>query len=136
MPKYLAPGVYVEERSSQPKPIEGVPTSTTGFIGPCHDGPIKRTILVTPPRRLRADVWGAPQATARWRFEASIDKGTQWAVFEPNGEPLWANIRRAVQDFLTNEWRSGGLPGSKAEEAFFVKGDRSTMTQADIDQGG
>jgi phage tail sheath protein FI len=68
-------------------------------------------------------------------LEASIAKGTQWAVFEPNGEPLWANIRRAVEDFLMNEWRSGGLPGSRPEEAFFVKCDRSTMTQADIDQG-
>jgi phage tail sheath protein FI len=47
MPKYLAPGVYVEEMSTQPKPIEGVPTGTTGFIGPCHMGPIKRAILVT-----------------------------------------------------------------------------------------
>jgi phage tail sheath protein FI len=68
-------------------------------------------------------------------LEASIDKGTQWAVFEPNAEPLWANIRLTVQDFLTNEWRSGGLAGSRAEEAFFVKCDRSTMTQADLDQG-
>ena len=68
-------------------------------------------------------------------LEASIDKGTQWAVFEPNGGPLWANIRRAVEDFLTNEWRSGRLPGRRSEEAFFVKCDRSTMTQADIDQG-
>jgi len=68
-------------------------------------------------------------------LETSIDKGTQWAVFEPNGEPLWANIRRAVESFLTNEWRSGRLPGRRSEEAFFVKCDRSTMTQADIDRG-
>ncbi len=47
MPKYLAPGVYVEEMSIQPKPIEGVPTGTTGFIGPCHKGPIKTAIFVT-----------------------------------------------------------------------------------------
>lgn len=68
-------------------------------------------------------------------LEASIDRGTQWAVFEPNGETLWANIRRAVGDFLLNEWQSGSLPGSRPDEAFFVKCDRSTMTQADIDQG-
>ncbi len=47
MPEYLASGVYVEEMSIQPKPIEGVPTGTTGFIGPCHKGPIKRATLVT-----------------------------------------------------------------------------------------
>lgn len=68
-------------------------------------------------------------------LEVSIDRGTQWAVFEPNGETLWANIRRAVEDFLLNEWQSGRLPGSRPDAAFFVKCDRSTMTQADIDQG-
>jgi phage tail sheath protein FI len=47
MPKYLAPGVHVEELSIQLKPIEGVPTSTTGFIGPCHKGQIKKSTLVT-----------------------------------------------------------------------------------------
>jgi hypothetical protein len=68
-------------------------------------------------------------------LEASIARGTQWAVFEPNAEPLWARIRRTVEDFLTSAWRSGGFPGSRPEEAFFVKCDRSTMTQDDIDQG-
>ena len=68
-------------------------------------------------------------------LEASIDKGTQWAVFQPNAEPLWAHIRRTVQDFLTNEWRSGRLSGTTPEEAFFVKCDHSTMTQADLDHG-
>ncbi|MDP2702710.1 MAG: phage tail sheath C-terminal domain-containing protein, partial [Candidatus Rokubacteria bacterium] len=92
-------------------------------------------------------VWGGRTLSTdpEWKYvnvrrlfiylEASIDKGTQWAVFEPNAEPLWAKIRRAVEDFLTSEWRSGGLPGSRPEEAFFVKCDRSTMTQDDIDQG-
>jgi hypothetical protein len=352
MPKYLAPGVYVEELSILPKPIEGVPTSTAGFIGPCHKGPIKRSTLVTnlaefertygSGRRLRLDdgalrpnytwhaaraffkeggrrlyvarvprwkvrdcqkalkcfeaieeisivaapgstfgyehggeatpianvliehaermryrfavldsgpgqsiedvramragltstnaalyypwvrakdplnarelslppsgfiagiyaradlargahkppanevvtlavgldqnvteasltvlngesinciraftprdfrVWGGRTLSAdpEWKYvnirrlfiyvEASIDKGTQWAVFEPNAEPLWAKIRRAVENFLMSEWRSGSLPGSRPEEAFFVKCDRSTMTQADIDEG-
>jgi phage tail sheath protein FI len=348
MPEHLAPGVYVEELSIQPKPIEGVPTSTTGFIGPCHKGPIKRATLVTnlaefertygSGRRLRLDddvlrpnytwhavraffkeggrrlyvarvprwkardcrkalqcfeaieeisivaapgstfdgsgtsiatvlikhaermryrfavldsgpgqsiegvramragltsaraalyypwvgvkdpmnarelclppsgfvagiyarvdlargtnkppsnevvslavgldqniteasltvlnaesincirafgprdfrVWGGRTLSAdpEWKYvnvrrlfiylEASIDKGTQWAAFEPNAEPLWAKIRRTVADFLMSEWRSGSLPGSRPEEAFSVKCDRSTMTQADIDGG-
>jgi hypothetical protein len=68
-------------------------------------------------------------------LEESIYEGTQWAVCEPNTEPLWAKIRRAAEDFLMSEWRSGSLTGSRPEEAFFVKCDRSTMTQADIDQG-
>lgn len=68
-------------------------------------------------------------------LEHSIDKGTQWAVFEPNGEILWANVRRTIEDFLLLEWRSGAILGDQPEEAFFVKCDRSTMTQNDLDNG-
>jgi hypothetical protein len=68
-------------------------------------------------------------------LEGSIDRGTQWAVFEPNGEALWADLRRTIEDFLTNEWKNGALMGTKPEEAFFVRCDRSTMTQGDLDSG-
>ena len=68
-------------------------------------------------------------------IEASIDRGLQWVVFEPNAEPLWARVRRAITNFLTLVWRNGALEGTKPEEAFFVKCDRTTMTQTDIDQG-
>lgn len=68
-------------------------------------------------------------------IEASIDIGLQWVVFEPNAEPLWARVRRSVSNFLTQVWRGGALEGTKPEEAYFVKCDRTTMTQTDIDQG-
>jgi len=68
-------------------------------------------------------------------LEHSIDRGTLWAVFEPNGEILWANVRTPIQNFLLLEWRSGALMGTKPEQAYFVKCDRSTMTQADIESG-
>jgi phage tail sheath protein FI len=68
-------------------------------------------------------------------LEHSIDEGTQWAVFEPNGEPLWADVRRTVTDFLYDEWRDGSLQGDRAEQAFFVRCDRTTMTQNDLDNG-
>jgi len=68
-------------------------------------------------------------------LERSIDLGLQWGVFEPNGPDLWLQARALVQAFLVNEWRAGRLLGTKAEEAFFVRCDRSTMTQADIDGG-
>ena len=68
-------------------------------------------------------------------IEESIAQGTRWVVFEPNAEPLWAQLRRSIVDFLLNLWRAGGLAGSTAEEAFFVHCDRTTMTQDDIDQG-
>lgn len=68
-------------------------------------------------------------------IEASINRGLQWVVFEPNAEPLWARVRRSISNFLTLVWRNGGLEGAKVEEAFFVKCDRTTMTQTDIDSG-
>jgi hypothetical protein len=68
-------------------------------------------------------------------IEASIDRGLQWVVFEPNAEPLWARVRRSISNFLTLVWRNGGLEGTKVEEAYFVKCDRTTMTQTDIDSG-
>jgi phage tail sheath protein FI len=68
-------------------------------------------------------------------LEASIDRGTQWAVFENNGPRLWTNITETVEAFLYNEWVSGNLLGATTREAFFVRCDRSTMTQNDLDNG-
>lgn len=98
-----------------------------------------------PGKGLR--VWGARtlSSDADWKYvnvrrlllflESSIDRGTQWAVFEPNGDRLWANVRRVVEDFLLLQWRAGALMGSRPEDAFFVRCDRPTMTQDDIDNG-
>lgn len=92
-------------------------------------------------------VWGGRTLSSdpEWKYvnvrryflylERSIEKSTQWAVFEPNGEALWANIRSSVEDFLFNEWRNGRLLGGTPKEAYFVRCDRSTMTQNDIDNG-
>ncbi|WP_332878892.1 phage tail sheath family protein [Massilia sp. S19_KUP03_FR1] len=92
-------------------------------------------------------LWGARTISSdpEWKYvnvrryfayvERSIDKGTQWAVFEPNGEALWANVRATIRDFLINEWAGGALLGDKPEKAFFVRCDRSTMTQNDLDNG-
>jgi hypothetical protein len=92
-------------------------------------------------------LWGARTISddPEWKYvnvrryfnylEASIDRGTQWAVFENNSIPLWNNVRRTIEDFLYNEWRNGGLMGDKPEKAYFVRCDRSTMTQNDLDNG-
>lgn len=92
-------------------------------------------------------VWGARTASSdpEWKYvnvrryfiylEHSIDRSTQWAVFEPNGERLWSNIEDTISSFLYNEWRSGALLGTSPEQAYFVRCDRSTMTQADLDNG-
>lgn len=68
-------------------------------------------------------------------LQKSINDGLDWVVFEPNDEPLWEACRNRVEGFLLNNWRYGALQGDKAEDAFFVRCDRTTMTQADIDNG-
>jgi phage tail sheath protein FI len=67
--------------------------------------------------------------------ERSIDNGLGWVVFEPNDEHTWALVREQVTEFLTHLWRESRLVGSTPEEAFFVKVNRSTMTQDDLANG-
>jgi hypothetical protein len=78
-------------------------------------------------------VWGGRTVSSdpEWKYvnvrryfnflENSIDRGTQWAVFENNGERLWANIRDTISGFLYSEWVNGALLGSTTDEAFFVR---------------
>jgi phage tail sheath protein FI len=92
-------------------------------------------------------LWGARLLSSdpEWKYvnlrryfaylEHSIDKGTQWVVFESNNELTWANVRRTIEDFLLNEWLNGALLGEKPERAYFVRCDRSTMSQNDLDNG-
>jgi len=92
-------------------------------------------------------VWGARTVSSdpEWKYvnvrryfiylEHSIDRGTQWTVFEPNGEDLWATMRDTISTFLMAEFRKGALAGDRPEDAFFVKCDRTTMTQDDLDNG-
>jgi hypothetical protein len=68
-------------------------------------------------------------------LESSISLDLQFAVFEPNDPRLWGTVCSAISDFLFNEWHNGSLVGARPEEAFFVKCDRSTMTQSDLDNG-
>jgi len=92
-------------------------------------------------------LWGARTTSSdpEWEYvntrryliylEHTIDRSTQWAVFENNGPQLWAKMRESVSSFLYNEWVSGALLGVSADEAFFVRCDRTTMTQDDLDNG-
>lgn len=92
-------------------------------------------------------VWGARTISSdpEWVYvnvrrlfiflEHSIDRSTQWAVFEPNNEELWLKIRLTIESFLYDVWRTGALLGSKPEDAYFVRCDRSTMSQGDLDNG-
>ncbi|MEU5952115.1 phage tail sheath subtilisin-like domain-containing protein [Streptomyces sp. NPDC047525] len=92
-------------------------------------------------------VWGARTMSSdpEWKYvnvrrlfiylEHSIERATQWAVFEPNNERLWASIRQSIEDFLLVVWRTGALMGTRPEEAYFVRCDRTTMSQNDLDNG-
>ncbi|MBV7266250.1 phage tail sheath subtilisin-like domain-containing protein [Erythrobacter ani] len=68
-------------------------------------------------------------------LEQSIEIGLQYVTFEPNAPELWRRVSQTVANFLTDVWRDGALEGTKPEEAFFVKCDRTTMTQSQIDNG-
>lgn len=92
-------------------------------------------------------VWGARTISSdpSWKYvnvrrlflfiEKSIDQGTQWVVFEPNDEKLWARVKQTVTQFLVGVWKDGALMGTTQDDAFFVRCDRTTMTQSDIDNG-
>ncbi|MET0967336.1 MAG: phage tail sheath subtilisin-like domain-containing protein, partial [Nakamurella sp.] len=98
-----------------------------------------------PGRGIR--VWGARTLSSdpAWRYlnvrrlfnylEESILNGTNWVVFEPNDDALWAKVRRTISAFLVNEWRKGALFGLTPDEAFYVKCDRETNPAEGIDAG-
>jgi len=98
-----------------------------------------------PGRGIR--VWGARTLSSNslWKYvnvrrlfiflEHSIYEGTQWVVFEPNDEKLWARVKDTIRLFLRTQWRNGAMMGLTEDEAFTIACDRSTMTQDDILNG-
>lgn len=88
---------------------------------------------------------GADQLADEWKYipvrrtalfiEESLYRGTQWVVFEPNDEPLWAQIRLNIGAFMHNLFRQGAFQGLSARDAYFVKCDKETTTQNDINLG-
>ncbi len=96
-------------------------------------------------------VWGSrtlqgdDRLASEWKYipirrlalylEESLYRGTQWVVFEPNDESLWAQIRLNVGAFMHNLFRQGAFQGSTPREAYFVKCDKETTTQNDRNLG-
>jgi len=68
-------------------------------------------------------------------LEASLDRGTQWVVFEPNSPETWSRVTDSVSAFLNTQWRSGALFGRRPEDAYFVRCDETTMTADDVQNG-
>jgi phage tail sheath protein FI len=112
--------------------------------------PLGINCLRTMPAAGRV-VWGSrtregdDRLTSEWKYvpvrrialfiEESLHRGTQWVVFEPNDEPLWAQIRLNVGAFMHNLFRQGAFQGTTPREAYFVKCDKETTTQNDINLG-
>lgn len=94
-------------------------------------------ILIWGARTIASDpLWKYVNVRRLFLFlEESIERATQWVVFEPNDQKLWARVRQTISQFLTGVWKDGALMGTTPEEAFFVKCDSTTMTQSDIDNG-
>ena len=92
-------------------------------------------------------VWGARTCSSNslWKYvnvrrlfiylEESIKSQTNWAVFEPNDEMLWARVGRTIRGFLRDMWRNGALVGQTEDQAFYVNIGRDTMSQSDILNG-
>ncbi len=88
---------------------------------------------------------GADDLGSEWKYipirrlalflEESLYRGTQWVVFEPNDEPLWAKIRLNIGAFMNGLFRQGAFQGSTPDQAFYVKCDSETTTQADRNLG-
>ena len=88
---------------------------------------------------------GADAQASEWKYvpvrrlalflEESLFRGTRWVVFEPNDEPLWAQIRLNIGAFMHNLFRQGAFQGSTPQQAYFVKCDRETTTPADVNNG-
>jgi hypothetical protein len=142
----------VWSRTDETRGVYKAPANETprGVIGLSYDCNFREQELLNPigincirsfPNR-GIRIWGArtlvePDKT-EWRYisvrrlisyiEKSIEQGTQWVVFEPNDEDLWARVRRTVSNFLERLWREGALFGASPEQAFYVKCDGELNT--------
>ena len=96
-----------------------------------------RGIRVWGARTLSSDPAMRYISTRRFLIflEKSIDRGTQWVVFEPNNPDTWSRVVDSVGSFLHTQWRAGALLGRTPEQAYFVRCDESTMTADDIENG-
>jgi phage tail sheath protein FI len=90
-------------------------------------------------------LYGDDRRASEWKYlpvrrlasflQQSLLRGTRWAVFEPNDQALWAQLRLSIEGFMHQLFRQGAFAGSSPQEAYFVKCDADTTTQADIDAG-
>jgi Bacteriophage tail sheath protein len=132
--------------------LVGVPELTVPLTDPENGqlNPLGINCLRVMPGTGRV-IWGSrtlqgnDRLASEWKYvpvrrtalyiEESLYRGTQWAVFEPNDEPLWAQLRLAIGAFMHNLFRQGAFQGKSPRDAYFVKCDKETTTQNDINLG-
>ncbi|CAN7160460.1 phage tail sheath family protein [Caulobacter sp. LjRoot300] len=154
-------GVYARTDASRGvwKAPAGTDASLSGVVGvtiPTNDAEngVLNPLAVNCIRKFPvygAIVWGArtlqgaDEIGSEWKYvpvrrtalfiEESLYRGLKWVVFEPNDEPLWAQIRLNVGSFLNDLFRQGAFQGTTPKDAYFVKCDKDTTTQSDINRG-
>jgi hypothetical protein len=156
-PSGFMAGIYARIDNSRGvfKAPAGTEAGVAGALGPFvitsdteqdQLNPVMVNVLRTVPGSGLV-VWGSRTfaSDASWRYvpvrriaiflRVSIYNGIQWAVIEPNDEPLWASLRLNIRAFMLTQFRAGAFQGGKPDDAFFVKCDSSTTTQQDIDNG-
>ncbi|MFB7160952.1 phage tail sheath C-terminal domain-containing protein [Streptomyces sp. NPDC056696] len=116
-----------------------------GRLNPLGINCLRRLPAVGPVAWGARTMRGADRLADEWKYlpvrrlalfvEESLFRGTQWVVFEPNDEPLWASIRLNVGAFMNSLFRAGAFQGRTPQEAYLVKCDRENNPQNDIDRG-
>lgn len=134
-------GVYKAPANETPRGVLGL-AYNVNFREQELLNPMGINCIRTFPNR-GIKIWGArtlvEKEKTEWRYinvrrlvsyiEKSIEEGTQWVVFEPNDEDLWARVRRTVNNFLERLWREGALFGGTPEQAFYVRCDETLNTE-------
>ena len=119
-------------------PASEIAALAAGAVNPLRDlRAAGRRVRVWSARTLDPDLerQSLPVQRLMIFLEISIARGLSWIGGERNGEELWARVREAGGSFLFRQWQEGRLQGRAPDEAFFVRCDRSTMTQQDLDEG-
>lgn len=117
----------------------------SGVLNPVAVNCLRTLPLVGPVSWGARTAAGLDESPSQWKYvpvrrtalfiEESVRRGTQWAVFEPNDEPLWSSIRLNISAFMNSLFKQGAFQGSKPTDAYLVQCDGSNNPQSSIDQG-
>ena len=122
-----------------------VDNKESGIINPVAVNGLRTMPAVGPVVWGARTTIGADQAQSQWKYlpvrrlalyiEESLRRGTQWAVFEPNDEPLWSSLRLNVTTFMQGLFSQGAFQGSTPKDAYLVQCDATNNPQSSIDLG-